>query len=436
MMMQSNPHKLHFFIEAHPQITSKVPMMGSDSESDDEMINRKTAKKRKADGREEGVNYKEKKAESKNGESYSMKYPGVFLTETNDRDVLQGRGSGSNLYQGNMVYRDMIDEIATSYTSTPSRKEKNRLVDKLISVIHGMNGRFLHPVDIAEATKLGLDPNKDYFFEIADADAVDKVKQAIRYVHYKKRPLMQQRRKEAAERGHPSIIPGDTEGKMPARSVSSSNNSNTDPSSIQKLLQSLSSSIPSGQSGHFPYGTDARAHQFRELQQEQISETTSSPHIVSATSTASSQTASLIEKSPNQQHQETLGSTLNMDAIMSLQAQHRQQATAPPNSLLNILSGLNQPGSNDNGNLHNVLHQQLLLKQIQQIQQEQEQQRQQRHQILQTLLQIQPGQPINQQILLSALSGNSGQHQLSPSSSPRYSQSAQLLSSLLVRYKS
>ncbi|KAL3942452.1 MAG: hypothetical protein SGARI_000265 [Bacillariaceae sp.] len=110
-----------------------------------------------------------------------MKTPGVFISETNDRDVLQGRGSGSNLYQGNMVYRDMIDEVATSYTTTTSRKEKNRLVNELIGVIHGMNGRFLHPLDGEEAVKIGLDISKDFFFEITDADAVDKVKQAIRY---------------------------------------------------------------------------------------------------------------------------------------------------------------------------------------------------------------------------------------------------------------
>jgi hypothetical protein len=184
------------------------------------------------------------------------------VTETNDRDVLQGRGSGSNLYQGNMVYRDMIDEVATSYTTTTSRKEKNRLVNELIGVIHGMKGRFLHPLDSAEVTKLGLDSNKDFYFEIADADAVDKVKQAIRYVHYKKRPMMEQRRnasaagasgrignsKSVSKRGAGSVD-GGANKKMPAKKsrpasvptqiIVSSSSGNVNDSAALHLLQSM-----------------------------------------------------------------------------------------------------------------------------------------------------------------------------------------------------
>jgi hypothetical protein len=414
--------------------------MGSDSDSDDETMNKKSAK-RKADG----DNDKDKKSRLTKGESYSMKYPGVLVTQTNDRDVLQGRGSGSNLYHGNMVYRDMIDEIATSYTSTTSRKEKNRLVDELINVIHGMNGRFLHPIDTSEATKLGLDPGKDFFFEITDADAVDKVKQAIRYVHYKKRPLMEQRRKEVVVSADPSTITGAAERKMPPRSNTSSNNFNADLPTIQQLLQSLSSSIPSGQPDRFPSANKETTEQFLQLQhkillQQQTPGTTSSSHNVSATSKASSQSTSLLEGSLNQQqHQETSqGSNLNMNAVMLLQVQQQQQqSTAPHNSLLNVLSGLQQPGLNDQGNWQNMLQQQLLLKQLQQLQHEQEQQRQkqqQQHQMLQTLLQMQAGQPINQQFLLSALAGSSGQHQASASSSQSLSHSTQVLSSLLVRH--
>jgi hypothetical protein len=412
--------------------------MGSDSDRDEEVTNKKTAK-RKAD-REEGNDDHEMKSESKKGESYSMKYPGVFLREINDRDVLQGRGSGSNLYQGNMIFRDMIDEVAVSYTSTTSRKEKNKLVDELIGVIHERNGRFLHPIDSDEAKRLGLDPNVDFFYEITDSDAVDKVKQAIRYVHYKKRPLMEQRRKEAAERRGHSTIPGAAERLMEARSVSSSINSNADPPTIQQLLQSLSSSIQLGQNGLFPTNAIATVQPFRQtqkaiLQQKQIPGPTSSSHTVLATSEASSESASLPVGSPNpQQCQMSERSNLNRDIVMLLQAQQQVQSAAPHNSMLNVLSGLQQPGQNDQGNWQNILQQQLLLEQLQQFQREQEQQRQQ-HQVLQTLLQMQSGQPFNQNILLSALAASFGHPQARKSSCQTFSQSAQEPSSLMVRHK-
>ncbi|KAG7348452.1 hypothetical protein IV203_017157 [Nitzschia inconspicua] len=363
--------------------------------NDEEAEETKKLQEVKRNGAVEGKGRRHKddeKAESdaSNEGTISMKYPGVFLTETNDRDVLQGRGSGSNLYQGNMVYRDMIEEVATSYTSTSSRKEKNRLVNELISVIHGMNGRFLHPVDTDEATTLGLDPNKDFFFEITDADAVDKVKQAIRYVHYKKRPLMEQRRKAAVERG--DVVGRDTKKPRSARSVSiSDSNSSNAESSFQKLLNQLSTSNAAGrESGD----TGDSNQQFLQLQRQLLLK----------------QQLQGASNSPLQSSSSAPGSSVNRSSTQD--------------ALVDIIAGLQQQGRRDQGaSVHQVIQQHLLVQQLQQLQQQQIQQRQQQQQLLQSLLQLQP----DQQTLLAALGTRPDQ----TSGTTSQSSAAKLVASLL-----
>ena len=73
------------------------------------------------------------------------------------------------------------------------------MVQKLVADIHEMKGRFLHPLESEKAAGLGLDTEKDQFVEITDEDAIEKSKQAIRYVHYKKRPMLEKRRTDAVE---------------------------------------------------------------------------------------------------------------------------------------------------------------------------------------------------------------------------------------------
>jgi hypothetical protein len=53
---------------------------------------------------------------------------------------------------------------------------------------------------------------------------------------------------------------------MPPRNNTSSGNTNADQPTIQQLLQSLSSSIPSGQSDRFPSANNEITEQFRQLQ--------------------------------------------------------------------------------------------------------------------------------------------------------------------------
>jgi hypothetical protein len=117
---------------------------------------------------------------------YTMKFPGMYISELNDNDVLQGRGTGSNQNLGNLRYRALVEVLAKTYISTPGRKEKNRMVKELIRSIHVANGRFLHPLERSEAEALGLSADVGWYVEISDEDASWKAKEAIRYTYYKR----------------------------------------------------------------------------------------------------------------------------------------------------------------------------------------------------------------------------------------------------------
>ena len=57
-------------------------------------------------------------------EEVTIKYPGVYITQLNENDVLQGRGSGSNQHPGNVKYRKMIETIASCVCINTKSKGK------------------------------------------------------------------------------------------------------------------------------------------------------------------------------------------------------------------------------------------------------------------------------------------------------------------------
>ena len=126
----------------------------------------------------------------------TKKNPGVFITVLNDNDVLQGRGSGSMQNTGNIRFRTMVEELRPAYVATSSRKEKAKMITSMVKLIQSRQGRFLQPVNESELEELSLSSNTEYFVEMSDKEAAEKAKQAIRYVHYKKVPLEDKRRKK------------------------------------------------------------------------------------------------------------------------------------------------------------------------------------------------------------------------------------------------
>ncbi|KAL3922381.1 MAG: hypothetical protein SGILL_002234 [Bacillariaceae sp.] len=389
---------------------------GEDDGSSDKMIDPKS---KSTDNDEKSTEKKE------TGAMPDMKHPGTFITETRDNDVLQGRGSGSNLYQGNMVYRDMIDGVATSYTTTSSRKEKNRLVNELIGVIHNMGGRFLHPVEGTECASLGLDPSKDFYFEITDADAVDKVKQAIRYVHYKKRPKLEQRKHGSAGVGGFSPVFGDggkAGRKMPAKgpAVGGSSGVSTDSATLQMLqgmsTSGLAASGPSGLSmgAASQQAPSSNAPSLQQLQQLLMRQQQGSTVHPLARQNASS---FLNNEASNMQQPSQGGVNLNLQNFLRSQQQQQQQQQPQGQQqqpALQHLVGLFQQQQQQKhlGEALDTMRLQLQLNQ------------QQSNQNIGTLLQaMQPTQAqqqgANQQVqLLAALTGGQQAGNLTPSSGP------------------
>jgi hypothetical protein len=112
---------------------------------------------------------------------------GKYVTKLNTHDVLLGRGTGPNNNEGNVKFRVAVEGLKLAYVSTASRKAKNRIVRKTVESVKVKNGRFLSKLKKREIKMLGLPHNVVY--EVAtDAVAIEKTKQALRYVCYKKDP--------------------------------------------------------------------------------------------------------------------------------------------------------------------------------------------------------------------------------------------------------
>jgi hypothetical protein len=111
---------------------------------------------------------------------------GKHVTELGPHDVLLGRGTGPSNNEGNVTFRVAVEAMKSDYVSTPSRKAKNRLVRKTVDAIKAKNGRFLSKLRKSEMKVLGMSDKKIVYEVAADSVAIEKTKQAIRYVHYKK----------------------------------------------------------------------------------------------------------------------------------------------------------------------------------------------------------------------------------------------------------
>jgi hypothetical protein len=112
---------------------------------------------------------------------------GQYVAELGLNDVLLGRGTGPSMHEGNIQFRQAVEDLKPIYVSTNSRKTKKELVRKAVNAIQAKNGQFVTKLKKSEMQVLGLKGKAAY--EVAlDSVAMEKTKQAIRYVHYKKDP--------------------------------------------------------------------------------------------------------------------------------------------------------------------------------------------------------------------------------------------------------
>lgn len=117
---------------------------------------------------------------------------GIYSTDVRTYDVLLGRGTGPSMNKGNIEFRETVEKLKASYIATPSRKVKKQIVRKIVQDIKAKQGRFLNKLTKNEIKMLGLSP-KDLYEVVAEDVALEKTKQAIRYVHYKKDPATRKR---------------------------------------------------------------------------------------------------------------------------------------------------------------------------------------------------------------------------------------------------
>ncbi|CAJ1961511.1 unnamed protein product [Cylindrotheca closterium] len=122
-----------------------------------------------------------------------------YVSAVGSFDVLLGRGTGPSTNQGNVYFRETVEDLKASYIKTPSRKEKKQIVHKIVRDIKTKKGRFLNKVCKSKIRTLGL--NQDALYEVVpDSVALEKTKQAIRYVHYKKEPSSRAKRSSSVEK--------------------------------------------------------------------------------------------------------------------------------------------------------------------------------------------------------------------------------------------
>jgi hypothetical protein len=114
-----------------------------------------------------------------------MQRTGTYATGVGTYDVLLGRGTGPSMNKGNIDFREAVEKLKRSYIATSSRKVKKQIVRKIVKDIKAKKGRFLNKLTKNEIKMLGLSP-KDIYEVVPDEVALEKAKQAIRYVHYKK----------------------------------------------------------------------------------------------------------------------------------------------------------------------------------------------------------------------------------------------------------
>lgn len=196
----------------------------------------------------------------------------VLIKELNDNDVLQGRGSGSMQNTGNIKFRNLVEKLRPAYVATSSRKEKAKMISDMVQLIQSRKGRFLQRLCDKEVEELGLDVKsgeshgeQDHYVEMTDEEAAEKAKQAIRYVHYKKVPLEEERRKKrVADSGY---FTGDNKtnnnesthgiayggsAPIPANLTNQLTHSQVQQSDISQLLASVQTAQQNSLSASFP----------------------------------------------------------------------------------------------------------------------------------------------------------------------------------------
>ena len=108
---------------------------------------------------------------------------GMLVTSLKPQDVLMGRGNGPNDHIGNGAFRYSILDRLDEYTSTISRKKKDKIARQVVRIVQSKNGRFVRKLSKGEKRTRRLPAEKLGYIVVKDSCAILKTKQAFRYVN-------------------------------------------------------------------------------------------------------------------------------------------------------------------------------------------------------------------------------------------------------------
>lgn len=223
------------------------------------------------------------KQQRKRKATVTSKSGGGIKNKPQPQDVLLGRGSGSNKFQGNITFRNWADEMRQDYIKANKYAEKDRISKALFRKVHANGGRFL---------QLTFNGNKDQWV-IAPRDvALEKCKQILR-----------EKRQKAPKNGNQERVTPET--------AQSNDNIDEEISATQSLDSDKDFSFSSDMASlEGDYAADASPSS-AVVESSPLSRT-----LVDGASASPSDSSSLLHSSPVQQQDETYAPQVPFSSVL------------------------------------------------------------------------------------------------------------------------
>lgn len=108
-----------------------------------------------------------------------------LYTELGSDDVLLGRGTGPNEFEGNIRFRRLVGEVAMATDPKNLLSNKPVLARKVVDDVANRGGRFVRKLSKGEVLALAnvnpINKRKDLYVEVPHAVAIEKAKQSFRH---------------------------------------------------------------------------------------------------------------------------------------------------------------------------------------------------------------------------------------------------------------
>lgn len=102
--------------------------------------------------------------------------PGMLVVDTNENDIVLGRGKNANNRAGNVRFRKLVQAESSRYHACESAEEKTAVAESVISQVQARGGRFLAAVTAGDSRGKLIAA-----WEVSTAErALAKTKQALR----------------------------------------------------------------------------------------------------------------------------------------------------------------------------------------------------------------------------------------------------------------